>query len=77
MTVKEAAAHLNQKVRYRDAHSGIDSLFLFTGCIIRKNDRGVFMQAELQQNERSVIITSLDKIEVIKAAEGGVANEIT
>lgn len=62
MELKDVKFSLGKKVRLvtRD----INAEYLFTGCILRKNERGYFYQAELQdlKNKRSVVICRLDEV---------------
>lgn len=46
MKLEEVKRCLNKPVRYETA--GGDREYLLTGCILRKNDKGYFYQAELQ-----------------------------
>ncbi len=66
MEIKEAKAHLNERVHYKARD--IDADYIFTACTIRKNEKGYFYQAELQDlnNHRSILICKLADVEPIE-----------
>lgn len=65
MDIKEVRSRLNKKVRYINPNIGIDGEYILNACIIRKNDKGIYCQAELQQPPNSIIVTSLESIHAI------------
>lgn len=68
MRIEEAKANLNKRVHYTESGKYIDADFIFTGCTIRKNEKGFYYQAELQdiKAQNSILICSLEDIEVLK-----------
>ncbi len=69
MEASEIKANLNKKVRYKHALSGVDAEYLLTGAIFRKNNKGFYYQAELQDlksKSRSIVICKLDDITAIQ-----------
>lgn len=60
MTKEEALKQLNGMVIYKD----VPALYKLTACIVRKNKRGYYYRAEIQdiKNGNSVLIVSLDDI---------------
>lgn len=71
MKLEEVKRQLNKPVRYETA--GGDREYLLTGCILRKNDKGYFYQAELQDiaNQKSILICRLDDV---KAGDPGMVH---
>ena len=67
MEIKEAKAHLNERVHFNARY--IDADYIFTGCTIRKNEKGYFYQAELQdvKNNHSILICNLEDVEQIES----------
>lgn len=62
MDISEVKANLGKPVRYRSEKLMCDSVYIFTGCIIRRNERGQFFyQAELTR-DHAVIYASLDDV---------------
>lgn len=66
--VKYALGHI---VRVKIPSHYIDSRFILTGCMLRKNDKGgYYYQAEVQDMESSsVMIVKLDDVERIEDNE--------
>ena len=65
MEIGEEKAALGKKVRFRDDWLFCDADYIFTGCIIRRSERGTFFyQAEIQDTKQknSVSIVDLDKL---------------
>lgn len=61
MELAEVKKNLNNEVLYNNAK------YKLLGCIIRRNEKGFFYQAELQDlNCRSLLICKLTDIEAIK-----------
>lgn len=60
MTIEEAKKSVNQMVNYK----GAPDLYKLTACILRKNGRGYYYRAEIQdiKNGNSVLIVSLNDI---------------
>lgn len=71
MKPEEIKRNLNKRVRFKSDKLGLDTDYLLTGAIFRRDKQGFLYQAELQdlKQERSIIIARLDDIEAIK--EGG------
>lgn len=66
MKIEEVKRNLNKLVRYANKSHGIDGTFIFTGCTLRKKE-DFYYDAELKdKNANSVIIVSLEDIEVIE-----------
>lgn len=67
MEIKEAKAHLNERVHYKAR--GVDADYIFTACTIRKNGKGYFYQAELQDlnNHKSILICKLEDVELVES----------
>ena len=65
MKLSEVKYHLGQYVNFKSSHLHINSKYILTACIMRKNDSNFFYQAELQDlnNKHSILICSLDDIE--------------
>ncbi len=64
MTFQQAARSLNQRVRLWDKVHRIGGEFLLSAVIVRKNETGTFMQAELADPcSRSVMIAPLEYLE--------------
>ena len=68
MRIEEAKANLNKRVHYtaRD----VDADYIFTGCTIRKNEKGFFYyQAELQDlnNNHSILICRLEDVKPLES----------
>ena len=63
MKIEEVKRNLNKMVSYR----GKEGLYKLTGCILRKDEKGFFYQAELlyTKSGRSVIICKLDDVEAV------------
>ena len=68
MNATDIKKHLNKQVRYKNQKTGVDKPYMLTGAIFRKNADGFYYQAELQdlQNNRSIVICSLNDIEPIE-----------
>lgn len=63
MELSEVKKNLNKKVRYKDTKNGIDGLYEFTACTLRKNEKGCYYQAELiDPNGNCVIKAGLENI---------------
>lgn len=75
MTFQDAARNLNRKVRFKDAKIYLEGVYLLSGIVVRKNERGVFMQAELQQTGNSLIYASLNQISPITETESEITEE--
>lgn len=62
MKIEEVKRSLNKTV-IRSTGTG-SFPYLFTGCVLRKNDLGYYYQAEIQDpdNENSVLICRLEEI---------------
>lgn len=60
MDIKEVKNNLNKDVTYK----GVKGLYKLTGCTLRKNEKGIFYQAEIldKRNGNSVLVVSLDDI---------------
>ena len=67
MRIEEAKKNLNKRVHFtaRD----IDADFIFTGCTIRKNEKGFYYQAELQdiKNNHSIMICKLEDVQLLES----------
>lgn len=66
MTEREIKRNLGKLVKFSNPKLYIEgSEYVLTGAIIRKNEKGFFYQAELQDisNENSIIICRLEEIE--------------
>lgn len=68
MKPDEIKSNLNKRVRCVNRQSGIDADYIFTGAIFRKDEKGFYYQAELQdtKSNRSILICKLDDIEAVK-----------
>jgi hypothetical protein len=63
MDISEVKRNLNKPVRYVNKRLYIDADYVFKGCMIRRNKRGFYYQAELEDaNSRSVVIARLNDI---------------
>ena len=64
MKPDEIRNNLNRYVRYTSAKLGIDGVYRLTGAIIRRNEKGCYYQAELQElnDKKAIIICSLKDI---------------
>lgn len=73
MKATEIKANLNKRVRYVNKQANIDTDYILTGAIFRKNDKGFYYQAELQdmKNNNSVIICSLEEIKAVEEEYDG------
>lgn len=62
MKLEEVKRNLNKPVQYETA-GGVRE-YLLTGCILRKNEKGYFYQAELQDtaNRNSILICRLEMV---------------
>lgn len=69
MTFQDAARNLNKKVRFKDAKIYLEGVYTLSGIVVRKNKYGVFMQAELQQAEKSLIFAGLNQISEIEESK--------
>lgn len=64
MEIREVKNSLNKMVKYRK----IAGIYKLTGCILRKNEKGFFYQAELLDTKHgnSITICRLEEVEVIE-----------
>lgn len=60
MKIEDVKKNLNKAVTYKDN----SNTYILTGCIIRKNQKGYYYQAEILDtvHGNSVIICSLDDV---------------
>ncbi len=60
MKIEDVKKNLNKAVTYKDN----SNTYILTGCIIRKNDKGYYYQAEILDtvHGKSLIICSLDDV---------------
>lgn len=60
MNISEVKRSLGRRVKYNGSE------YLFTGCILRKSENGLYYQSELQdlKANRSIIICRLTEIEI-------------
>lgn len=66
MTFQEAARNLNKRVRLDDKVHRLRGEFILSGVTVRKNESGVFAQAELADPcGHSVMIAPLEYLEEI------------
>ena len=65
MEPTEIKANLNRPVRYKNSKSNVDTDYILTGAIFRRNSKGFYYQAELQdiKNKGSIVICKLEDIE--------------
>lgn len=63
MTLQQLVEHIDEMVHYTDDYYGIDGMYRYKSCIIRRNARGLYAVAELQSQENSVIIVNIDKVQ--------------
>lgn len=64
--IEEVKRNLNKLVRYTNKSHGIDGIFLFTGCTLRK-DEDYYYDAEIKSMKaNSIMNVSLEDIEVIE-----------
>lgn len=66
MRVEEVRAALGRPVQFRSVKLACDSVYVLTGCILRRGTDGFYYQAELTRG-RTVIVASLDDIERVQA----------
>lgn len=67
MKPEEIKANLNKNVLYTSSKLGIESEYKLTGAIFRRNEKGFYYQAEIQDlKTRSIIICKLDDIKKIE-----------
>lgn len=68
MKAEEIRANLNKRVRFKSEKLNIDTEYILSGAIFRRNNKGFFYQAELQdvKSNNSIIICNLDQIEAIE-----------
>jgi len=73
MKATEIKSNLNKRVRYINKQANIDTDYILTGAIFRKNDKEFYYQAELQdlKSNNSVIICSLEEIKAIEEEHDG------
>lgn len=64
MKLEEVKFHLGKEVSLI-TRSG-ETAYLLTGCTLRKNEKGFFYQAELQdlKNNKSVLICRLEDVKI-------------
>ena len=62
MTLQKLVEHIDEIVHYKDEYNGIDGMYRYKSCIIRRNATGLYAVAELQSQENSVIIANIDKV---------------
>lgn len=70
MKIEEVKQSLNKMVHYKDSKNFVESDYLFTACILRRDDKGKFFyQAELQdlKQSRSILICKLEDVQPIKS----------
>lgn len=62
MKIEEVKRNLDKPVMHKD------STYKLTACILRKNEKGFFYQAELLDTKcgRSVVICSLEEVRAIE-----------
>lgn len=66
MDIKEVKPNLNKNVLYISQKAGINSEYILTACIIRRNEKGFFYQVELRDiKSNSIIIASLEDINAV------------
>lgn len=68
MDISRVKFNLNKKVRLKLERHFVDTEYILTGCILRKNpdNNKLFYQAELKDlNAKSVIIASLEDVSEI------------
>ena len=68
MKAEEIKSNLNKRVRFKNEKLNIDTEYILSGAIFRRNNKGFFYQAELQdvKSNNSIIICNLDQIEAIE-----------
>lgn len=70
MKPDEIRASLNKRIVWRSPNKEKAREYILTGAIFRRNEKGFYYQAELQDlKARSVVICKLEEIE--KKKEGG------
>lgn len=64
MKIEDIKRNLNKKVNY----SGNTDTYRLTGCMLRRNEKGFYYQAELSdtKNGKSLLICRLEDIEAIE-----------
>lgn len=66
MDISEVKGSLNKLVVFEEQRQYVNARYLFTGCILRRNKKGLYYQAELtDMNGNSLIYTALEKITLI------------
>lgn len=68
MKPEEIKPNLNKKVRYKNSHAGIDAEYILSGALFRRNEKGFYYQAELQdlKNNKSILICNIEDVEVLQ-----------
>lgn len=68
MKAEEIRASLNKRVRFKSEKLNIDTEYILSGAIFRKNNKGFYYQAELTdiKSNKSIMICSLDSIKAIE-----------
>ena len=71
MKIEHIKRNLGKQVRYKNSRNEIDTNYLFTGCTLRRSEKGLFYQAELQDlnSNNSILICKLEDIEAINTTE--------
>lgn len=71
MNATEIKANLNKKVVYKNEQAGIETEYILTGAIYRKNESGFYYQAEIKdvKSNNSLIICKLDDITPVGTME--------
>ena len=70
MKIEEVKRNLNKKVHIKDGKNYIDNDYIFTACILRRDDKGKFFyQAELQDLKhcRSILICKLEDVQPLES----------
>lgn len=68
MKIEEVKRNLNKPVKFTNRRLCIEgSVYILTAGVIRKDDRGFFYQAELQdvKHENCVLICRLEEVEAM------------
>lgn len=71
MTPEVIKKNLNKRVQFISERAGVDSEYILSGAIFRRNEQGFFYQAELQdvKHGRHIIIARLEEIKTKEGSE--------
>ena len=68
MKPEEIKPNLNKRVRYKNEQARIDTEYILSGAIFRRNKKGFYYQAELTdlKANQSIMICGLENIEAVE-----------